>query len=364
MATQDLERLIDGDGHVMEDVQAIVDRLPDPYRSGNGSAIRDPFPPIDHLHSSNKHKVPDGAFAPVGVDGWKDFMQDLAMDSTVLYTTRGLGFGKIVSKDWAIALARAYNDFMYDTYMKDHGDRFQVMGLIPLQDPRAAVEELTRISKDYGMCGAMLPSTGAQGMQSHLGNERYWPIYEAAQDLGMAIGIHGGGHDNMMMDDMSPYAPVNALGHPMGQMVNFAGIVFNGVFDKYPGVKIGFLEAGCGWLLTCMERFSGSWDSHIQYDPNGRFLQLKKGERVHDYINRHIDEGRIYVGVEGDEMTLAPAVRFTGNKPYIFSSDFPHEVNNESCKAEIAELRENPDLTDADKAGILHANSLAFYGLK
>jgi hypothetical protein len=42
-----------------------------------------------------------------------------------------LGFGKIVSKDWAIVLARAYNDFMYDTYMKSEGDRFQVMGLIP-----------------------------------------------------------------------------------------------------------------------------------------------------------------------------------------------------------------------------------------
>ena len=71
MVAQDLERIIDGDGHVMEDIQAIIDRLPEAYRSD--SAIRDPFPPIDHLHSSNKHKVPDGAFAPVGVEGWKDF---------------------------------------------------------------------------------------------------------------------------------------------------------------------------------------------------------------------------------------------------------------------------------------------------
>jgi predicted TIM-barrel fold metal-dependent hydrolase len=362
MATQDLERLIDGDGHVMEDIAAIIERLPEPYR--NGTAIRDPFPPSDHLHSSNKHFLPEGAFARVGVEGWKDFMQELAMDSTVLYTTRGLTFGKIVSKDWAIELARAYNDFMYDTYVKNGEGRFEVMGLVPLQDPKAAVEEMQRISKEYGMIGIMLPSTGAQGLQSHLGNERYWPIYEAAQELSMAVGIHGGAHDNMMMDDMSPYAPVNALGHPWGQMVNFAGIIFNGVFDKYPGVKIGFMEAGCGWLLTCMERFSGSWDSHVQYDPNGRFLELKKGERLKDYINRHIDEGRIYVGVEGDELTLPYAVQITGNKPYLFSSDFPHEVNAETCKLEIEELRENPSLTDADKAAILHGNALRFYGLK
>ncbi len=362
MATQHLERIIDGDGHVMEDLDAIIERLPDPYNDGK-TPIRDPFPPSDHLHSSNKHFLPEGAFATVGVDGWLDFMQTIGMDSAVLYTTRGLTFGKIVSKDWAIELARAYNDWMYDTYIKGRQGRFYPMGLIPLQEPHEAVLELRRIVKEYGMVGAMLPSTGATGLQSHLGNDRYWPIYEAAQDLGCAIGIHGGAHDNMLMDDMSPYAPVNALGHPYGQMVNFAGIIFNGVFDKYPGVRIGFLEAGCGWLLTCMERFTGSWESHVQYDPRGRFLDLRKGEKIKDYINRHIDEGRIFIGVEGDELTLPFAIQVTGNKPYIFSSDFPHEVNAETCLEEIDELRENPALRPEDKEAVLHANAARFYRL-
>lgn len=362
MATQNLERLIDGDGHVMEDLAGIVRYLPEPYWDGK-SSFRDPFPASDHLHSSNKHTLPEGAFARVGVDGWLDFMQDLGMDKAVLYTTRGLTFGKIVSKDWAIELARAYNTWMYETYLKPHPDRFQAMGLIPLQEPHEAVIELRRLVKELGFIGAMLPSTGADGLQSHLGNDRYWPIYQEAQELGAVIGIHGGAHDNMLMDDMSPYAPVNALGHPYGQMVNFAGIIFNGVFDKYPGVKIGFMEAGCGWLLTCMERFTSAWASHIQYDPRGRFLQLNKGETLTDYINRHIDADRIFVGVEGDELTLPYAIQLTGNKPYIFSSDFPHEVNNETCKEEIQELRENSLVTSADKEAVLHGNASRFYGL-
>ena len=362
MTTESLERIIDGDGHVMEDLAGIVAHLPEPYRLPS-SAVRDPFPPGDHLHSSNRHFTPPGAFARVGPDGWVEFMQDLGMDSAVLYTTRGLTFGKIVSRDWAIELAHAYNDWLYETYLSKN-PRFIGMGLIPLQEPAEAVVELRRIVKELGMAGAMLPSTGADGLQSHLGNERYWPIYEEADRLGCAIGIHGGAHDNMLMDDMSPYAPVNALGHPYGQMVNFAGIIFNGVFDKYPNVKIGFMEAGCGWLLTCMERFTSAWASHVQYDPRGRFLQLREGETVGDYINRHIDEGRIYVGVEGDELTLPFAVQVTSNKPYIFSSDFPHEVNNETCKEEIAELRENPDLSSADKEAVLHGNAERFYSLK
>ncbi len=47
----------------------------------------------------------------------------------------------------------------------------------------------------------------------------------------------------------------------------------------------------------------------------------------------------------------------------LFSSDFPHEVNNDLCREEIDELLAHPDLTDAAKAGILHANAERFYRL-
>ena len=281
MTTGNLERIIDGDGHIMEDIPGIISYIPEEYRgksfAGEERGVRSPFPPIDHLHSSNRHITPPGSFANVGPDGWIDFLDEVGVDATVLYTTSGLGFGKIVSRDWAVMLARAYNNWVYDTYLS-RGGRFQAMGLLPLQEPDAAVEELRRIVQDLGFVGAMLPSTGAQ--QPHLGDSKFWPIYAEAERLGCALGIHGGAHEGFLMDEMSPYAPINALGHPMGQMVAFAGIIFNGVFDKYPGVRIGFLEAGAAWLLTCMERFNGSWASHVQYDPRGRFLDIREGERV------------------------------------------------------------------------------------
>ncbi len=223
-------KIIDGDGHVVEDHAAIAARMPEEYR-GRFGAARGPYPPNDHLHAANAHFLPPGAFAKVGREGWLDFMEDVGLASAVLYPTTGLSFGRIVSRDWAIELARAYNDWMYDEYISK-SSRFQALGLIPLQEPAEAVKELRRIVKDLGFCGAMLPSTGAMQQQNQLGDERYWPIYDQANRLGCAIGIHGGVHDHMGLDDMSPYAPVNALGHPFGQMVNFAGILFNGVFDK------------------------------------------------------------------------------------------------------------------------------------
>ena len=355
-------RIIDGDGHVMEDIAAIWKYMPQEYVGRSFSDIRgkSPFPPIDHLHSSNRHFTPRGAFANVGPEGWEEFLAEVGIHSTVLYPSAGLSFGKIVSRDWAIDLARSYNNWMYDTYLSK-SRRFRAMGLIALQEPKEAVTELRRIVQELKMCGAMLPSTGAN--MPHLGSEQFWPIYEEAERLGCAIGIHGGAHESMLMDDMSPYAPVNALGHPWGQMVNFAGIIFNGVFDKFPGVRIGFLEAGCSWVLTCIERFTRSWASHVQYDPRGRFLKLRAEETVGDYVLRHVEEGRIFIGVEGNELTIADAVRVLGNKPFIFSSDYPHEVDADTCKHELEELQENTRLTAEDKEAILLRNSARFYRL-
>lgn len=362
MTATTLERIIDGDGHIVEDIAAICQYMPQEYIGKSFSEARgkSPFPPIDHLHSANRHFTPAGAFANVGREGWEHFLREVQIESTVLYTSAGLAFGKIVSRDWAIELARAYNNWVHDTYMAK-SSRFQAMGLIPLQEPQAAVQELRRMVNELGMCGAMLPSTGAN--MPHLGSDRFWPIYEEAERLGCSLGIHGGAHEGMLMDDLTPYAPVNALGHPMGQMICFAGIIFNGIFDRFPGLRIGFLEAGCAWLLTCLERFTGSWASHVQYDPRGRFLKLGKNESMADYICRHIDEDRIFVGVEGDELSLAEAVRLVGNKPFLFSSDYPHEVDAETCKKELAELRENTELDAADKQAILFENSERFYRL-
>jgi predicted TIM-barrel fold metal-dependent hydrolase len=112
-----------------------------------------------------------------------------------------------------------------------------------------------------------------------------------------------------------------------------------------------------------LERFTGSWESHVQFDPRRRFLQLKKGEKIIDYVCRHIDEGRIFLGVEGEELTIAEALRVVGNKPFVYSSDYPHEVDAETCKHELAELRQNPQLTAADKDAILFGNAQRFYQL-
>jgi uncharacterized protein len=354
-------RVIDGDGHLFEDPEAIAKRLPSVYHDGREYGLFRIFPPLDHLHVHIGKLLP-GAFnggKPVGPKEWKDFMEDVGIEATVLYPTTALSYGKIVNRDWAIAATRAYNDWLADTYLAE-GSMFKGMALLPIQEPEAAAVELRRVVKELGMQGAMLPSTTFAG---HLGARQFWPIYEEADRLGCAMAIHGGCHENFQLDDMNVYAPVHALGHPFGQMTSFAGVVFNGLPDKFPNVRWAFLEGGIAWLLLCLERFNRSWETHVDYDPRKELIPLREGERVSDYVRRHIKEGRLFVGCEGEEPDLAHAIRSVGAEPFIFSSDFPHEVNADMCKHELAELLENEEIPEAAKAAVLHGNAERFYRL-
>jgi predicted TIM-barrel fold metal-dependent hydrolase len=356
-----LSTIIDGDGHILEDTDGISRFLPTPYKELGPLPLSKLLPPLDHLHSQPFQLLPDafGAGKPVGPDEWRAFMAYTGIQQSVLYPTSALAYGRMVNPGWAVAVCRAYNDWLHATYTSQD-ERFNAMALIPMQEPASAVAELRRAVTDLGFRGAMLPTNGLKG---HLGSPEYWPVYEAAAELGCAIATHSGAHGDFGLDYLNPYAGVHALGHPFGTMVSFAGIVLNGVFDKFDSLKVAFLEGGVAWLLMMLERLDRSYETHIPYDPRGEFVKLRDGERVSGYIKRKIDEGQIFVGCEGEEPALAYAVKEVGENAFIFSSDYPHEVSPTTCKHEIEELLESEELSQGARDAILFRNAQRFYGL-
>ena len=98
--------VVDGDGHVMEDWDSLLQYMPEPYVKSDRFRGRI-FPPLDHLHSASLFQLVPGAFRQVGVDGWLEFMDDVGIERAVLYTTGGLAFGKVITGEFAIDVARA-----------------------------------------------------------------------------------------------------------------------------------------------------------------------------------------------------------------------------------------------------------------
>ena len=359
MATQVATRVVDGDGHIFEDTDGILAHMASPYREilQRKGVV---FPPLDHLHDGRAVETPpqrDGR-PRVGPEGWLAFLDDVGIEWTVLYPTTALSYGKIVSLDYAVALTRAYNDWLHETYLQ-FNSRFKGMAIIPMQDPEEAVKELRRVVTELGMLGAMMPSNG---LPVPLGSKQYWPVYAEAERLGCCLAIHGGCHDRFGLDHLNMYVPVHALGHPWGLTISCASIVYNGIFDRFPGVRIAFLEGGIAWLLLCLERFHSSHETHFQYMPPDQFGP-REGERPDRYIVKHIKEGRFFIGCETEELSLPFALKVVGNEPFIYSSDFPHEVTNQSCKHDIGELMESDELSQDDKEAILYRNAQRFYRL-
>jgi predicted TIM-barrel fold metal-dependent hydrolase len=356
-------RVIDADGHVAEDSPAIVAHMPEAYREKARDQPFGPFPPFDHLHAAHLVDMPPGAFnRKVGAMEWLAFLDEVGLDATVLYPTAGVASSNIVSPDWAIDATRAYNDWLHDAYLR-HSSRFYGLALLPQAalNPKAAADELHRAVVSLGMRGAVMPSNSLHAPP--LGTPTYFPIYEAADELGCCVAIHGGVHGGMGMDGLDPYAAVHAIGHPLGQMISLGSIVFNGVLERFPRIRFGFLEGGVAWLLFCLERFDRSYDTHVMRDLRGNYLKLPRGEKVSDYIIGHAKGRRIFVGCEGGEPLLGTAVKTVGNEPFMYSTDFPHEVNAETCKRELGELVENDTLSEADKDAILCLNAMEFYGI-
>jgi len=358
-------KVIDGDGHVLEDVAGIIEHMEEPYRSMALTATElravgtmEIFPPLDHLHTGRAVETPPlrDRRPLAGPELWGSFLDDVGIERTVMYPTRGLAFGHVVSLDYAVVVARAYNDWLADTYLRADA-RFNGMALIPIQDPDEAVKELRRAVQELGMRGAMLPSNGLPQL---LGAKAYWPVFAEAERLGCSLSIHGGAHDGFGMDHLNMYIPVHALGHPWGLMINLASILYNGVFDRFPGIRLGFLEGGVAWLLMCMERFHASHETHFQYIPPNE-LGLREEQRPDRYIVEQIKAGRLFVGCETEELTMPFALKVVGNEAFFYSSDYPHEVTNATCKHDIAELAESDQLTQADKDAILFGNAERFY---
>jgi predicted TIM-barrel fold metal-dependent hydrolase len=357
--------IIDADGHIWEEPQGIIERLPAPYRA---DFLRNPivaehflFPPLDHFHTMPV-RVPvleERTSNDIGPAEWLAFLDEVGIARTVMYPTRALALGQLRDPDFAVALCDAYNEWLADRYVSHEAGRFHGVAIVPMQAPERAAAVLRRAVEDLGLTAAMIP---ANGLPRHLGAPECWPVYEEAERLGCPLSFHGGSHSGLGFDDLNVYAPVHALGHPFGLLIALAALVFNRVYERFPGLRTAFLEGGSAWLLLALERFTESGKAFPDYDRGGNVLSLPSDTAVDDHILDLLHEGRLVVGCEGGEHDLAYVTERVGRAPFMYSSDFPHEVDAQSCAHELKELDELA-LPRAATAAILAGNARAFYGL-
>jgi predicted TIM-barrel fold metal-dependent hydrolase len=348
------ETVIDADGHIIESDRELYEYLEPPY-AGHEYVLGFPFfPTLDGWHRGavltrigvHKHK-----FA-VNARVWGEVLDRVGYEWSVLYPTAGLGYGLVTDPEWAVALARAYNSWLTDRFTRLDG-RLRGMALVPLQEPAEAVKELRRAVGELGMAGAVLP---AYGWRHHLGHESYFPLYEAAQELDVPVAIHGAVTVGLGFGIFEHFAAINALGHPIGQMMQMTAIALAGILDRFPRLRLGFLEAGATWALYMMDRLD-------------RAVAVWQGEKRTEFaraavtpFSEHLRGGRVFFSIEPEERLLPLAVGELGAGSFLYASDFPHEANLERIAHDLAELSADPRFDGATRQQFFRDNARRFYG--
>jgi predicted TIM-barrel fold metal-dependent hydrolase len=350
--------MLDGDGHLIERDEELLEYLDAPYR-GNKTMLTFPFfPPLDGFHRGailsrlGIHKD-NNTTAKI----WIDFLDGTGLESTVLYPTAGLAFPSIQDPTWAVSLARAYNDWFTEKFHKASPNRLRAVALLPTQDMPEAVKELRRAVTELGMVGGVLGANSAEiGVRKPLGHPDFWPLYEEAERLDVPIAVHGAPSMSLGINFFTHFAETHALEHPIAQMIQLTSMVMGGVFERFPKLRVAFLESGVGWVPFMMDRLDRTYEvwSGKKYKEFSDWLKKKPSE--------YIRSGRIYFNCEGGEVTLPYALKRIGHQAVLFASDFPHETNIERAKHEIEELMHHEELSDEAKQAIFHDNIVRFYG--
>lgn len=349
----------DCDGHILESIPEMAEFMDEGTRRHALHSYRNRegvFPSLDGMHGANSalregsksHKrVTASEFRPGSGEDWMAFIDKAGIEKTVLFTSEGLSVGFIQVPQYAIAVCRAYNDYVYNKYAK-LSDRLRPMALIPMQDVAAAVLELKRAVEDLGLPGAMLPSTG---LPLHLGHQNYWPIYEEAEKLDCPLAVHGGSNRGMGLDTFTVMTASHVLHHPIPLMISLVSFIYDGVFDRFPNLRVAFMEGGCGWLPCVLDRMKRNVGYYKHY----------KGPELEPL--EYIAGGRVLIGCEGSEETLAYVIKRVGAKPFAYASDYPHEVDFVAAQKEIEEMVERQDLSREEKQAVLGGNAKRFFKL-
>jgi predicted TIM-barrel fold metal-dependent hydrolase len=166
------------------------------------------------------------------------------------------GVELIFSEDMAAAVARGVNDWIAREWL-DRDPRLRASIVIPTQNVEFAVDEIERCAKDQRFVQVQMLAM----QESPLGRRHWWPIYAAAERHNLPVGIHPGstyrhsmtslGWPSFYLEDYASYA--QAFQSQLGSLV------CEGVFAKFPNLKVVLVESGVTWLPGFLWRVSKFW---------------------------------------------------------------------------------------------------------
>jgi predicted TIM-barrel fold metal-dependent hydrolase len=262
--------------------------------------------------------------------------------------------------DQAPEMARIGNDGLAEIVAR-HPDQFVgYSALLPMNVPEAAVREAERVLAN----GANAVQIASNVNGRPLDEPEFWPIFEVIAKSGKPILLHPARTREMPdypTEKHSKYEICSVLGWPYETGVTLARLVFSGIMDRYPDLKV--IAHHLGGVIPYLEgRVGHSWDQLGARTSDEDYASLLKRlkKRPYDYFKDFYGD----TAVEGARAATVCGLDFFGAEHVLFASDCPFDKEKGPgyIRSTIAVI-ESLGLSTADKERVCHGNARRMFGL-
>jgi aminocarboxymuconate-semialdehyde decarboxylase len=238
--------------------------------------------------------------------------------------------------------SRFFNEHIADTVSKND-KRFLGIGTVPLQDIDFAIEEMERCIVELKMPGLQI---GSNINGENLGDKKFFPFYKRAEELGCALFVHP--WEMMGENQMQKYWLPWLVGMPAETSRAICSLIFGGVMEAFPSLRIAFAHGGGSFPLTI---------GRIEHGYNVRpdLVAVDNAINPRDYIGKFWIDSLVH-----DPHAMKYIVDVMGEDKICLGSDYPFPLGEHHPGKLIEEMNFEKDV----KEKLLFKNAQAWLGLK
>ena len=250
-------------------------------------------------------------------------------------------FSYWAKSDDALDLSKLLNDHI-TSIINEYPKRFGGLGTVPLQNPDLAISELERCMNDLGLFGVQIGSN-VNGI--NLNDDKLFPFFEAASELGASIFIHP--WDMLGTEEIKQYWLPWLVGMPAETSRAICSLIFGGVFERLPNLKIAFAHGGGSFPATI---------GRIQHGFNVRPDLCSVDNKIppESYLGKFWVDSLVH-----DPLALNLLIDKVGKDKIMLGTDYPFPLGD----LEAGKIIESSDYSKETKEMILSKNSLEWLGL-
>jgi len=267
-------------------------------------------------------------------------MDQLGIDIQVLYPT---AFIELMAErpEVDVAICKAYNRWLADIWQQGEG-RLRWACVLPLTSMEDSLEQM-RLAHEHGACAIFM--RGIEGMRL-LHDPYFDPLYEQAERLNLAIGVHIANSNTAMMDLLTQRTPGGGTfwKFRLASVGAFHSLVMSALPERFPKLRIGFLEASAQWLPYALK------DLRRRFALNGR-----------QWPEHLLRDWRIWISCQTDD-DVAYVAGYSGEDNLVIGTDYGHSDQSTEIEA-LRNLRESGQIEPALYKKMTDDNARALYAL-